>query len=85
MCIVHGSIQYATAIVTSPQQAAHRVGQSSAKKELKDGGRSEENCRKRKEKQKSPQVAGTLVPRQKAMGCCPREKAASKSTSRGGG
>jgi hypothetical protein len=32
-----------------------------------------------KEKAKSLQVAGTLVPRQKAIGCCAREKGASKS------
>jgi hypothetical protein len=52
---------------------------------LTDGGRSEEKYRKRKEKEKIPQVAGTRVPRQKAIGCCAREKAASKSTSWGGG
>jgi hypothetical protein len=32
--IVHGGLQYATAIVTSPKQAAHRVEQTRAKKEL---------------------------------------------------
>jgi len=79
MWIVHGGLQYATAIVTSPKQAPHRVGQSGAKKELTDSGRSEGKCRKRKEKPNSLQVAGTLVPRQKAIGCCAREKGASKS------
>jgi len=50
---------------------------------LTDGGLSQEKCQKRKEKQKSPQVASTLVPRQKGIGCCAREKAASKSVPRG--
>jgi len=76
---VHGGLRYAATIITSPKQAAQRVWESSAKKELTDGGRSEEKYRKREEKQKSQQVAGTVVPRQKAVGCCAREKAASKS------
>jgi len=79
MWIVHGGLQYATAIVTSPKKAPHRVRQSSAKKELTDSGCSEEKCRKRKEKPKVLRVAGTRVPRQKARVCCAREKAASKS------
>jgi hypothetical protein len=61
------------------ETSAHRVEQSRAKKELTDSGRSEKKYRKRKEKPKVLQVAGTLVPRQKAIGCCAREKAASKS------
>jgi hypothetical protein len=52
---------------------------------LTDSDRSEEKYRKRKEKPKSLQVAGTLVPRQKAIGCCAREKDASKSHLVGGG
>jgi hypothetical protein len=52
---------------------------------LTDSGRSEEKCPKGKEEPKSLQVAGTVVPRQKVIGCCAREKAASKSTSWGGG
>jgi hypothetical protein len=44
---VHGCLQYATAIVTSPKQSPHRLGQSSARKELTDSGGSEEKCRKR--------------------------------------
>ncbi len=79
MWIVDGGLQYATAIVTSPKQAPHRVGQSSAKKELTDSDRSEEKCRKREEKPKVLQVAGRLEPRQTAIACCAREKAASKS------
>jgi hypothetical protein len=75
-----------TEVYNMQQQSSHLrnklhivLGQSSAKKEWTDSGRSEEKCRKRKEKPKSLQVAGTLVPRQKATGCCAREKAASKS------
>jgi len=83
--IVHGGLQYATAIVTSPKQAAHRVEQTRAKKELTDSGRSEKKCRKRKQEPKVLQVAGTPVPRQKAIGCCARENAASKSHLLGGG
>jgi hypothetical protein len=53
MWIVQGGLQFATAIVTSPKQAPQHVGQSSAKKELTDSGRSEEKCRKRKRETKS--------------------------------
>jgi hypothetical protein len=79
MWSVHGCLQYATAIVTSPKQAPHRLGQSSAEKELRDRGRSEEHCRKRKEKPKNLQGAGIRVPKQKALACYARENAASKS------
>ncbi len=66
-------------IVTSPKQAPHRRGQSSAEKELRDSGRGEEHCRKRKEKPKSLQVAGTRVPRQKTIAFYAKENAGSKS------
>jgi len=86
MWIVHGALEYATAIVTSPKQAPHRVGNPARKRNLQtDSGGSEEKCRKRKEKPKSLQVAGTLVPRQKTIGCCARERLHLKVTSWGGG
>jgi hypothetical protein len=79
MCSVHGCLQYGPAIVTSPKQALYRLGQSSARKKLTDSGWSEEKCRKRKEKQKILQGAGTRVPREKTIACYGRENAASKS------
>jgi hypothetical protein len=53
---------------------------------LTDGGRSEENVGRENRNKKVPKLqVRTLVPRLKAIGCCAREKAASKSTSWGGG
>jgi hypothetical protein len=52
---------------------------------LTDSGRSEKKCRKRKEKPKFLQVAGTLVPRQKAVRHCARERLHLKVPSWGGG
>jgi hypothetical protein len=83
MWSVHGCLQYATAIVTTPKQAPHRLGQSSARKESTDSGGSEAKCRKRKEKPKSLEAAATRVPRQKTIACYARENAASNSRLKG--